>query len=154
MKRTFLFALIGVIALAFASCGEKQSKQFTEMKAAVEELTQKVTEVSSCDAMQAVMQSVVDLMGKEYDEADRMNEKEDGIIKTACEKLQTAIEEKVNALGGCAEEPETAETQDVQLDENGNPILDAAEAAIDQAGEAVQEGIETVTNEVKEAIQG
>lgn len=151
MKRTFLFALVGVIALAFASCGEKQSKQYTEMKEAVENLTQQVTEVTSCDAMQGIMESVVDLMGKQYDEADRMNEKEDGLIKTACEKLQTVIEEKIASLGGCNEEPETAE---VQYDEEGNPILDAAAAAIEQAGDAVQEGVETLVNEATDAIQG
>ena len=154
MKRTFLFALVGVIALAFASCGEKQSKQYTEMKDAVENLTKQVSEITSCEAMQTVMESVVDLMGKQYDEADRMNAKEDGLIKTACEKLQTAIEEKIADLGGCEEKPETAETQEVQYDENGNPILDAAAAAIEQAGDAVQEGIETIVNDATEAIQG
>jgi len=154
MKRAFLFALVGVIALAFASCGEKQSKQFTEMKAAVEDLTNQVAEITSCDNMQGVMESVVELMGKQYDEADRMNEKEEGLMKTACEKLQTAIEEKIASLGGCKEEPETAAVEEVQLDENGNPILDAAEAAIEQAGDAVQEGVQTVVNEATEAIQG
>lgn len=150
--------MVGIIALAFASCGEKQSKQFTEMKEAVENLTQQVSEITSCDAMQGVMESVVDLMGKQYDEADRMNEKEDGIIKTACEKLQTVIEEKIADLGGCAEEPETAEAEEVQLDENGNPIInaavDAAAAIIEEAGNAVQEGIENVANQAIEAIQG
>lgn len=154
MKRAFLFALVGVIALAFASCGEKQSKQFTEMKAAVEDLTNKVAEVASCDNMQGIMESVVDLMGKQYDEADRMNEKEEGLIKTACEKLQTAIEEKIASLGGCNEEPETAAVEEVQLDENGNPILDAAAAAIEQAGDAVEEGVQTIVNEATDAIQG
>lgn len=154
MKRAFLFALVGVIALAFASCGEKQSKQFTEMKAAVEDLTNKVAEVASCDNMQGIMESVVDLMGKQYDEADRMNEKEEGLIKTACEKLQTAIEEKIASLGGCNEEPETAAVEEVQLDENGNPILDAAAAAIEQAGDAVEEGVQTIVNEATDVIQG
>ncbi len=151
MKRTFLFALVGVIALAFASCGEKQSKQFTEMKASVEELTKQVTETTSCEAMEGVMQSVFDIIGKQYDDADKMNEKEDGIMKTAMENLNKAIEEKVASLGGCIEEPETAE---VELDENGTPILEAAENALQEVGEAVEEGVDQVVNQAVEAIQG
>ena len=155
MKRTVLFALVGVIALAFASCGEKQSKEFTEKKAAIESMITEVTGITTCDAIDMLNEKLANLTnGEEYAEADRMSDKERGVIAPLMDKLTTAISDKVQELGGCVKEEEAPAAAEVQYDENGNPILDAAEAAVEQAGEAVQEGVENVVNEVKDAIQG
>lgn len=154
MKRTVLFALVGVIALAFASCGEKQSKEFTEKKAAIESMITEVTGITTCDAIDMLNEKLNNLTNGEYAEADRMNDKERGVIAPLMDKLTTAISDKVQELGGCVKEEEAPAAAEVQLDENGNPILDAAEAAVEQAGEAVQQGVENVVNEVKDAIQG
>lgn len=152
MKRTVLFALVGIIALAFASCGENQSKEFTEKKAAIESLTTEVAGVSACDAIEALSQKFDEITSKTYEEADAMNETEQGTLSQIIEQAKAAIDGKIAEF--CTKDETPAEEANVELDENGNPILDAAEAAVEQTGEAIQEGVEAVTNEVKDAIQG
>ena len=49
MKKALIYALVVFLMVAFASCDKKETKQFLDQKALVEEIATLIDEAESCD---------------------------------------------------------------------------------------------------------
>lgn len=103
----FVVALVLLYVLIPVS--KPKSRQFTEMNEAIEKTNKRLADATSCEEVSEVVFDLLNLFNKEYDEADRMNEKEDSLITSACDRLQSYIDDKIESLGGCVEEDKTEE---------------------------------------------
>lgn len=108
MKKTTTFALVAVLMIAFAACGTKETKQFSEMKASIQELEQYIDTVETCDNLLMVgfivenievgmdFEPTADDLG--YAESEMMTLKEKEQINQMLDDLSNKLEEKSKQL--------------------------------------------------------
>ena len=129
MKKTLVFALMGIVMMALASCGPKESKEFKEKNAKLQAIEAELA-TADCDALTAIAQEVFDLYVDPtvYADGEKMTDDELVAYRESINALNEKITSKVVELG-C--------------------IFDAEEA-VEEAAEEAAEAIEEVVEEVAE----
>lgn len=108
MKRTMIYALVGVVMLAFASCGgSKESKQFSEQKQKIQELEELVASAETCDDLTMAAFGFLALAfdDAEYAENEKMTSTEEEEYGKLVEAISDKMEIKATELG-CNDEEE------------------------------------------------
>lgn len=108
MKKVLLFALAGIMMLAFTQCGgSKGSKEFQDNKELMTNLEKAVKQAKTCDELQTavftVAMSALANADKEYADNEKMTDKE----KETVEKLGKEIEDLMTKKGeelGCKDD--------------------------------------------------
>ncbi len=101
MKKTLLFALVGIVLLAFTSCGPKGTKQFNESKATLEQIQKQVEAATTCDEMQMAALGILGIAfgGDEYAEEEKMTAEEQTTFTQMMDDLSAKMEAKSTELG-------------------------------------------------------
>lgn len=108
MKKVLLFALAGIMMLAFTQCGgSKGTKEFQDNKEMITNLEKAVKQANTCDELETavfnVAMSALANVDKEYADNEKMTDKE----KETIEKLGKEIEDlmtKKSAELGCEDD--------------------------------------------------
>ena len=108
MKKVLLFALAGIMMLAFTQCGgSKGSKEFQDNKEMVNKLEKAVKDAKTCEELQgavfAVALSALAEADKEYADNEKMTDKE----KETLDKLSKEVEDLMTKKGeelGCKDD--------------------------------------------------
>lgn len=91
----FVTLVVMLVVRSFNKVSEEEhSLQFTELSSIIETLNEQAFKASTIEELQNIQVALDFLSGKQYDEADRMNEHEAFFIKMAEEKLLSTIEGK------------------------------------------------------------
>lgn len=99
MKKTLLAVIMGVIMIAFASCGGSNnghSKAFNEAKKVYDNILEEVNKAKTCDDVDMAAFGVLGLLG--VDGIDKLDEAENKELEELGEKVTKAMEEKKAAL--------------------------------------------------------
>ena len=99
MKKTLLAVIMGVIMIAFASCGGSNnghSKAFNEAKKVYDNILEEVNKAKTCDDVDMAAFGVLGLLG--VDGIDKLDEAENKELEELGEKVSKAMEEKKAAL--------------------------------------------------------
>lgn len=99
MKKTLLAVIMGVIMIAFASCGGSNnghSKAFNEAKKVYDNILEEVNKATTCDDVDMAAFGVLGLLG--VDGIDKLDEAENKELEELGEKVTKAMEDKKAAL--------------------------------------------------------
>lgn len=104
MKKVLLFALAGIIMLAFAQCGgSKGSKEFQDNKELMNNLEKAVKQAKTCDELEgavfAVALSAIATADKEYADNEKMTDKEKETIEKLSKDIEDLMTKKTEELG-------------------------------------------------------
>ena len=99
MKKSLLTVIMGIIMIAFASCGGSNnghSKAFNEAKKVYDGILESVNKATTCDDVDMAAFGVLGLLG--VDGIDKLDEAENKELEELGEKVTKAMEEKKAAL--------------------------------------------------------
>lgn len=99
MKKTLLAVIMGVIMIAFASCGGSNnghSKAFNEAKKVYDGMMESVEKATTCDDVDMAAFGVLGLLA--VDGIDKLDEAETKELEEIGEKFSKAMEDKKAAL--------------------------------------------------------
>lgn len=98
MKKTLLAVIMGIIMVAFASCGGNNghSKAFNEAKKVYDNILDQVNKATTCDDVDMAAFGVLGLLG--VDGIDKLDEAENKELEELGEKVSKAMEDKKAAL--------------------------------------------------------
>lgn len=99
MKKTLLAVIMGVIMIAFASCGGSNnghSKAFNQAKKVYDNILEEVNKATTCDDVDMAAFGVLGLLG--VDGIDKLDEAENKELEELGEKVTKAMEDKKAAL--------------------------------------------------------
>lgn len=98
MKKTLLAVIMGVIMIAFASCGNNNghSKAFNQAKKVYDNILEEVNKATTCDDVDMAAFGVLGLLG--VDGIDKLDEAENKELEELGEKVSKAMEDKKAAL--------------------------------------------------------
>ena len=119
MKKTLIVALAGFMMFAFTQCGSgngngdnagttssaKDTKQFTEVKKAYDEIEKMIKDADDCDKLQEASFTLllgslaVGLGGDQYTADEKMTEKENEQIEKIAENLMEVAKQKAEKMG-------------------------------------------------------
>ncbi len=122
MKKTLLAVIMGVIMIAFASCGNNNghSKAFNQAQKIYDNMIEEVNKAKTCDDVDMAAFGVLGLLGVEG--IDKLDEAENKELEALGEKLSKAMEDKKAALD-CQEEDYSS-----WWDEEETPVDEPVEA--------------------------
>ena len=111
MKKTLLFALAGIMLLAFTQCGNNDkkttgSKQYQDLKKGHEEIAKIIEDASDCDELQSALFGLLALylQDQEYKEDEQMTADEESEIAKLSDEISKLYDEKAEEFGGCKDE--------------------------------------------------
>ena len=113
MKKALIYALVVFLMVAFASCDKKETKQFLDQKALVEEIATLIDEAESCDDLSfaAFGFLALEVDDTEYAEDEKMTSAEEQQIEKMVEELSKKMEDK-SLMMDCANQESTDEYGD------------------------------------------
>lgn len=113
MKKALIYALVVFLMVAFASCDKKETKQFLDQKALVEEIATLIDEAESCDDLSfaAFGFLALEVDDTEYAEDEKMTSDEEQQIEKMVEELSKKMEDK-SLMMDCANQESTDEYGD------------------------------------------
>ena len=116
MKKTLLVAIMGVIMIAFASCGGNNghSKAFNQAAKIYNNMIEDVNKAKTCDDVDMAAFGVLGLLGVEG--IDKLDEAETKELEELGEKLSKAMEDKKAALD-CKDDFSWFDDEEVPVDE-------------------------------------
>lgn len=140
MKKVLLFALVGVMMLAFTQCGgSKGSKEFQDNKEMVTNLEKAIKEAKTCEELQGAVWSVaLSALAKadtEYAENEKMTESEEQALEKLSKEVEDLMTKKSEELG-CKDDDMFGLSDDVE-----------------EFGDELEENIEDVEEYVEEMVE-
>lgn len=110
-------ALVAVLMVAFASCGNKETKQYLNQKEAINELEALINESETCDelTLSAFGFLALEFDDNEYAEGEKMTAVEEAEMDALIEALGRKVEEKAEMLG-CNNEEDPSEDSELMED--------------------------------------
>ena len=97
-----IYALVGILMMAFASCnGTKESKQFQARKAVIQDIEKMIESATKCDDLAMTNYVILDMdtEGEEYTDKDSMTEQESEQIQQMTDELWKKLALKSTELG-------------------------------------------------------
>ena len=118
MKKTIIYALVTIVTIAFASCGPKESKQFTEQKESAEKISELINAAKDCDDLSMAALGLLALAfdEDEYAEKEKMTAEESEKFEQITNELIEQLENKSDELR-CEEEIEEESDLDIEMEE-------------------------------------
>ena len=118
MKKTIIYALVTIVTIAFASCGPKESKQFTEQKESAEKISEMISSAKDCDDLSMAALGLLALAfdEDEYAEKEKMTAEESEKFEQITNELIEQLENKSDELR-CEEEIEEESDLDIEMEE-------------------------------------
>lgn len=118
MKKSLLAVIVGVIMIAFVSCGgngkNSHSKAYNEAEKVLNGVLDGVNNAATCDDVDMAAFGVLGLLGVEG--IDKLEEAEQKELDVFTEKISKAVEEKKAALD-CKDDVWLNEDEEVPADE-------------------------------------
>ena len=125
MKKSLLFALVGIVFLAFTSCAggskTKESKEFSEAKAYIQKYEKAFNEATTCEELETLGEQMETeawtLALQTYEDNEKMTEAEEQELAKIAENWVESIQKKIDELGCEEDEEEVVVEEDVVVEE-------------------------------------
>ena len=107
MKKTLIYALVAVLMVAFASCGNKETKQFKSQKDTIKGVETLIDKAETCEDLSFAAFGFLALAfdDTEYAEDEKMTPEEEKTIEKMVEDLTAKMEKKSEEMD-CGNQPE------------------------------------------------
>ena len=137
MKKMLLFALAGIMTLAFTQCGGSTgTKEFQDNKELVDNLRTTVEQATTCDELQGavwgVAMAALANADTEYSDEEKMTEAETKTLEELADDVQDLIKKKGEELGCSAGNIFSTEEGSVMLQNDDEYLDDVEEELVEE----------------------